>query len=387
MLLCRRPGGARDAQPATMHPRKPLPEPDGRSGSGHLLLVGPRVIENDVVGGTQVTFEAVIAELARRANTRLTIVNTARPLARRSRFGKLRLDVLTLFRTLVRVWRDAPQADLVVWFVSARAALIAGGFVWLVCRLRRRPLCVRFFGGSFDVVLESVAAPWRTIARRTFLRAELLLVETRRSAARLEAVGRTRWMPNTRNLPHRRKPHRPVCRRLLSLSVLLAEKGLPELIAAAPRFPPGVRLSVCGPETPGFDVAVFDRTPNVSYGGVVPPERAPGVLEEHDAVVLPTRHPGEGYPGVVIEAFQMGLPVIVSRWRSLPELVTEEEDGLFVEPGSVDSLVAAIARLCSDDELFRRLRRGALKTGERYRSARAAAVFEDLCRRAAARRG
>ena len=344
------------------------------------------MIENDVVGGTQVTFESAVTELALRAEVELRIINTARPLARRGAFGKACLDAMSLFRTLTRTWRDAGWTDLIVWFVSARGAFLAGGLVWLVCALRRRPLCMRLFGGSFDVFLERAPAPYRLIARRTFLRAELVLVETRRSAARLKTVCASHWMPNTRNLPARRQPYRPSCRRLLFLSVLLPDKGLPELIAAASRFPPGVSLSVCGPETPGFDVSELEQAPHTSYGGVVPPERVPEVMEAHDAVVLPTRYPTEGYPGVVIEAFQVGLPVIVSRHPSLLELVTEERDGLLVEAGSVDSLVAAIARLCSDDALFRRLRSGALRTGERYRTARVAAVFEDLCRRSAAER-
>lgn len=358
-----------------------------RPESGRLLLIGPRVIAGDVVGGTQVTFESVIEELRRRAATGLTVVSTARPLARRGRLVKALLDARTLVLALARTWRRAANADLVVWFVSARGALLAGPGVWLVCALRRRPLCIRLFGGSFDRSLESAPAPCRFVARRTFLKAELLLLETRRSAAALEAVCTARWVPAARNLPPRRERYRPSCRRLLFLSVLMAEKGLPELVAAARRFPPGVRLSVCGPETPGFDVAELERAPRTSYGGVVPPERVPEVLEAHDAVVLPTRWSTEGYPGVVIEAFQMGLPVIVSRLASLEELVTDGEDGLFVETGSVDSLVETVVRLCTDDALFRRLRSGALRTGELYRTARAAAVLEDLCRQAAARRG
>ena len=360
-----------------------LHRPSARTGWGNLLLVGPRIIDNDVVGGTKVLFESVVAELRGRAHVSLRVIDTARPRARRGRFGKAWVDARCLLRTLAQMWRHAAWADLVVWFVSPRAALLSGPVVWLLCGLRRRPLCIRLFGGSFDQFLESAPAPYRLIARRTFLKAELLLAETRRSAARLRAICNARWMPNTRDLPPRRQSYRPSCRRLLFLSLLLPEKGLPELIAAAPRFPRGVSLSVCGPETSGFDIAELEQAPHTCYGGVVPPERVPEVMEAHDAVVLPTRWPTEGHPGVVIEAFQMGLPVIVSRHPSLQELVTEVRDGLFVEARSVDSLVEAIARLCNDDQLFRRLQQGALRTGESYRTARSAAALEELCRRAA----
>ena len=355
-----------------------------RSPKPRLLLVGPRVVENDVIGGTQVHFEHVLKALRRRANIELTVVSTARPLAGKGRVGKAVLDATALLRTLARVWSRARSVDLVVWCVSPRGALLGGGLVWLACALRGRPLCVRFFGGTFDAELARARWVYRFMAARTFLKADLLLCETRHLSTKLAEAFRTGWLPTTRDMPRRRRAYRSSCRRLLFLSLLQPEKGLPELVAAAPRFPAGVRLSVFGPEY-GFDPAVVDRLPNAEYGGIVPPERVPEVMEVHDALVLPTRYSGEGYPGVVIEAFQMGLPVIVTRHPPLNELVTEGNDGVFVDTGSVDSLVDAVARLYSDDTLFQRLREGALRSGERYRSDRAAQMVENLCRSAASR--
>ena len=347
-----------------------------------LLLVGPRVTENDIIGGTQVHFEQVLQALRRRANIELTVVSTARPLANRDRVEKAILDATALLRTLAGVWSHAPAVDLVVWYVSPRAVLLSGGLVWLACTLRGRPLCVHFFGGNFDS--ELAHAPWmcRFMAVRTFLKADRLLFQTRHLSARFGEMFRTTWLPTTRDMPRRRRAYRSSCRRLLFLSLLQPEKGLPELVAAARRFPAGVRMSVFGPES-GFDPRAVDRLPNAEYGGIVPPERVPEVMEAHDALVLPTRFSGEGYPGAVIEAFQMGLPVVVTRRPPLDELVTEGNDGVFVDTGSVDSLVDAVTRLCSDDALFQRLREGALRSGERYRSDRAAQMIEDLCRNAA----
>ena len=346
-----------------------------------LLLVGPRIIENHVIGGDAVQFETLIGDLGKRGRVDVTVISTARPQAGRGRLGRARLDAYTFLNTVARLWRRIAAADLVVWYVSSRGAILSGGFLWLVCALRGRPLAVRFFGGSFDAQLAAAPAIWRFIAGRTFLRAEVLLCQTRRLTAALGGAFATAWLPNTREMPPRRQAYRRSCRRLLFLSRLLPEKGLPELMEAAPRFPAPVRLSVFGPEMPGFDVGAIDRLPNASYGGAIAPERVPAVMEEHDALVLPTRYYDEGYSGVVIEAFQMGLPVIVTRLPPLQELVTDGRDGLWVEVRSVDSLVEAVARLCSSDELFARLRRGALETGERYRSSLAAAAIEELCLR------
>lgn len=349
--------------------------------AGHVLLVGPRLLEGDVVGGPQVLFESLVAELRVRGNLDVTVLDTARPLASCSGRARAWLDVVTFLRVFAHLWSRVRAADLVVWCVSPKGAMLAGPFVWSVCNVRRRPLCIRLSGGSFDVFLAAAPAIVRAVARTTFLRSQFLLVQTRRLANRLQGCN-TRWIPNTRNLPPRRSPYRPSCRRLLFLSNLVPAKGLSELLSAARSFPPGVRLSIYGPDSPALDVVSVDVARNVNYGGVVPPDRVPLVMEAHDVLVLPTRYRNEGYPGVVIEAFQMGLPVIVTRLPSLTELVTEQYDGLFVDPGSVESLSAVVVRLCSDDRLFRRLREGALLTGARFRRDYAADLIERFCRRA-----
>lgn len=352
----------------------------------HVLLLGPRLIHDDVVGGTKISFERLLEDLKHRDNVTLTVVNTSRGLRSRSRCMRLWLNATAFLRVLVSLWRHAASVDVVVWNVSPRGAVLSGAFVRAMCLLRGRPLFIRVFGGSFGDELESAPALVRFIAARTFLRADLLLLETRQLVNDFGGNFATAWFPGTRQMPPRERAYRDTCRRLLFLAQLRPEKGLPELLEAAPRFPASVTLSVFGPAMPGFDPHNIDAVPNATYGGSVPPERVAAILEAHDALVLPSRHRGEGYPGVVIEAFQMGLPVIVTPLAPIRELVTHGEDGLYVAMASIDSLVDAVARLAADDQLFRRLRAGALATGERFRSDRAAARFEDFCRRVPARR-
>ena len=343
----------------------------------HVLLVGPRVIDDDVVGGAKISFERLLADLQRRDNLTLTVVSTSRGLRDRGRCMRAWLNFTAFVATLTRLWRHAAAAHLVVWNVSSRGAVLSGAFVWLLCRFRQRPLFVRVFGAS--LAAELAPALLRFIAARTFLRADLLLLQTKRLVDEFGVSFSTAWFPTTRHMPPRQQEYRSSCRRLLFLSHLHPEKGLPELLAAAQRFPAPVTVSVFGPAVAGFDPHSIDAIPNATYGGSVYPDRVPKILEAHDALVLPSKL--EGYPGVIIEAFQMGLPVIVSALPAVRELVTDGEDGLLVAVGSVDSILDAVGRMAGNDRLFQRLRAGALKTGERFRSDYAAARLEDLCRR------
>ncbi len=63
----------------------------------------------------------------------------------------------------------------------------------------------------------------------------------------------------------------------------------------------------------------------------------------------------EGLPGVVVEAFAAGRPVIASRIGSLAEIVRDGETGVLFEPGSPAALAAAVERLAGDPAERRRL--------------------------------
>jgi glycosyltransferase involved in cell wall biosynthesis len=66
-------------------------------------------------------------------------------------------------------------------------------------------------------------------------------------------------------------------------------------------------------------------------------------LEMADVFVFPSLF--EGLPLALVEAMFKKLPCIVSRIDMLLEVVTDEETGLLVAPGSVDELATAMTRL------------------------------------------
>ena len=64
---------------------------------------------------------------------------------------------------------------------------------------------------------------------------------------------------------------------------------------------------------------------------------------------------------MLLEAFAAGVPVITTRWRSIPEIVEDEVNGLLVSVKSPDVLRDAILRLASDGELYRAVRLNAFR--------------------------
>lgn len=336
-----------------------------------VLLVGPLPIEGDVVGGTKVSFAAMVEALRAEPGLAVDVFDISRARAGRGAARRLADELGTLTRLLVRVAFRGPRPDVMLFNTSVGGLLRSGPLVHLAARLRRARVVVRVFGGDLDLAVDRAPAPLRWLFRRVTSRADLLLLQTRALCGRFGARGddRVRWWPTTRDLGPAPARRPGPARRFLFVGQLRPQKGIAEAIAASRALPEGATLTVVGPPMPGFDIAAADLGPRCTYRGAVAPGEIPGLLAAHDVLVFPTYHEGEGMAGIVIEAMQLGLPVIATRWRALPELVEDGASGLLVPPRDADALAAAMARLAGDGDLVARLRAGALATGDRFRAA------------------
>lgn len=152
--------------------------------------------------------------------------------------------------------------------------------------------------------------------------------------------------------------------RVLYLAHCTREKGAFDAMAgvalanqylAAQHSPLSLRLTVTGSfVTPG-DRAEFEALMKqggiaqcVHYAGFVSGEQKSKLLRTADLFCFPTFYPNENQPVNLIEAMAHGLPVLTTRWRSLPELFPADYPGL-VEVRSTEQIARALLRLISED--------------------------------------
>jgi glycosyltransferase involved in cell wall biosynthesis len=72
----------------------------------------------------------------------------------------------------------------------------------------------------------------------------------------------------------------------------------------------------------------------------------------------------EGLPNVLLEALSMEVSAVATRIAGVPRLLRDGENGLLVEPGSVDGLAGALLRLLRDADLRARLAAAGRRTVE-----------------------
>ena len=103
----------------------------------------------------------------------------------------------------------------------------------------------------------------------------------------------------------------------------------------------------------------MQRTPDITFHGMMTNDQLRDALRRHDVLVFPSRYALEGHPGVIIEAFMAGLPVIASDLPGPAEIVHHEVNGLIVKTGDANALATAMIRLSTDGSLHRQLAAGA----------------------------
>lgn len=147
--------------------------------------------------------------------------------------------------------------------------------------------------------------------------------------------------------------------RVLCVGRLVAAKGQRLLLEASQKLASeGCRheLVLVGAGPDGEMLRSYAKGKNmdhVLFAGGLNQSAVRAEYARSDLFVLPSF--AEGVPVVLMEAMACGIAVISTRITGIPELITDEVDGLLVPPGNVESLAHAMGRLLRDGELRQRL--------------------------------
>lgn len=85
------------------------------------------------------------------------------------------------------------------------------------------------------------------------------------------------------------------------------------------------------------------------YGFVKQPDR---FYSKIDVALLPSL--GEGIPLSLLETMRFGIPCIATDIGGIPEIISNDENGLLVKPGAADALVHAFKKI-AEPEVYKRL--------------------------------
>jgi len=341
-----------------------------------LLLVGPLP---PPIGGARVLFSQFVEALRDLPEYEVQVVETWRP--RESWIKRIQ----SVFKCWILILRKSRDVDLISFWASYSGSLLFSPLVWLAASLAGKPWQVRRFGSGMRKSWEEMSLGEKLLTRFLFSKADQVILETRAAVKTLKKSfpnSDIEWHGNFRPIPEMQRSAKDHCRRFVFLGKVISEKGVGEIIESAERFPIGaIEVDLYGPLTGEYTENDFEGCHAVRYCGIVPPDTVPDLLLQYDALLLPTRFSREGYPGVILEAYMAGIPVIVSDWPSLQEIV-DHSSGILVKPGDPQGLFQAMFSLSSNPLQYQDLIRGVLRKRTLFSLTAGVDRFLDCCYRA-----
>lgn len=299
-----------------------------------ILLIGPLPnIQANKIGGARVSFSHLV-QFFERKNIDFELLNTHPFELGWKRF----FNPIYVLATFVL---KAPKSNIIFVNMSQNGAKKIAPFFFVVSRLLGKKFIFRPFGGSMQLYFEKYSSLQKWIFRKTILKSDIFFLQTKALMNFFSKMGgQTIQLPTSRDLPDFQK-QTPFQKRFVFMGHIKASKGIDLLIEAKEKLGDSVDIHLYGPIKEAKYHSIFEAKKGL-YQGLLPKEKVLDKLAKYDVLVLPTHFSGEGYPGAIIEAYSIGLPVISTHWQAIPEIVEHGKTGYLIQPHSIKELIQAM---------------------------------------------
>ena len=271
----------------------------------------------------------------------------------------------TFFVVMKDFLKNIRKYDHVSIHGTANHYILIAPFVIFFAKLFGKSVSLRKFAGNFNEIYESVDPLRKGLIKYVLTKADLNFFETKYLVEYFQKLNsNTFWFPNVRRRPENTAPKSDFQKRFVYISHLKDEKGTQELLEACKQLDESFDVKIYGPVHESKYTPEYVAQYNTSYEGSLTPSEVVETLKKADVLVLPSHR--EGYPGIVIEAYSVGRPVLVTNLPAIAEIVEEGKTGILVEPKNVDALVEGFYKF--NEENYPQMSENAYKAFESFNS-------------------
>lgn len=284
--------------------------------ANRLLIIGSSVTEGkpETIGGANILFGKLKTYLDSRPDVQSLFIKA-------NLFDSQVRSMVHILKELVSLRR---KYDLIFLNVSQNGIVILFPIISSLALLLGKKVAMRAFGAS---ALDDLnRCKWKPWLKWSFRRSELVAMETHFLVDAFKDYSeKVYWLPNVREeVPNAFEKPKTYSKRFLFVAHVKQSKGILEAIKAFEALDDSYTFHFYGPIV---DSELEHLNAHLWYKGKLEPDQVTSTLGQYDAIVLPTYYDGEGYPGIIIEAYQAGLFCVTTNWRNVPEIVEEGKTG------------------------------------------------------------
>ena len=275
-----------------------------------------------------------------------------------------RIDLNSIFKSIYRILLQ--KRGVYLLNVSQGGFIYGLPLFYILSRIHRSKLCLRLIGGDHSDIHRKMPLYVKKMHGYLLQRCDVIFCEVEENRNYFREYGSCLLIPNSRVKSQVRKNivDTRVKRRIVFVSQVRKEKGVQLYINADPILSRlNITLDLYGPICDEVLLEGIDECSQIKYRGVLDFGEVHDVLMGYDFVILLSSHIGEGYPGIVIESFNAGVPVLVNDWRFLGEMLVDGYNGYMMEE-SLENLDVIYDKLT--DKLLGELSNNSRLSFERY---------------------
>ena len=287
-------------------------------------------------------------------------------------------DTQTIRTGLLALVHKLSSCNVLVYLPGQKNLKYIFPFIFFLSKIFRFDIIYPIVGGWLDTYLKG-----KTVYIWMLKRIKILMSESRSLQNNLQQkyhIDNVCLLPNFRlNIPEKIKARTSSDEfRIVFMARICEDKGIDAIFRFSDhiaihkliRQDYRIKINLYGPMDGLRDRLSFDNYLNkysfIKYCGIVEPEDVYNKLSENDILVLPTHYPGEGMPGSIIEAYIAGLPVVVSRWRFLPEFVDHGKCGFIYDLSNECDFYNYILKFYDNPDLLQEMKKQAQIKGQSY---------------------
>lgn len=198
-----------------------------------------------------------------------------------------------------------------------------------------------------------------------------IIVEGNSMIADLKSLGieNTIYVPNfkpityTAEISKKNFTNEPL--KFVFLSRVHPAKGIPEILEAAKRldsenYSNKYIIDFYGAVELAFKdefTRLISKHKNINYKGFLNLRENSGyeILTSYHCMLFPTYWDGEGFPGVIIDAYMSGLPVIASDWNMNKEIIKNGETGIIIPTHDSQALSNAMKLVINNSSTIEKM--------------------------------
>ncbi len=307
-----------------------------------ILLIGPRYFNNsNKTGGIVVLFEDLL-KYCDDNDIQYTVVDTNK--------ANYVNRIVSYFSILLKIFKYIKKSTHISLHGTSKDYLLIAPFAVFCSKYYSKKISLRKFAGSFYDIYEKSNFFLKKIYKYSLKNSDFIYFETKFLVMKfLKFNDHVIWWPNSRCQNFDYRTSNVFSKRFVFISQIKYTKGIYEFMEASRHYDSSYVFDMYGPIMDDDFERRLENYKNINYRGVLKANKVPQTLSDYDVLVLPTYHEGEGYPGIVIEAFCIGLPVISTKWNSIPEIVENQHNGIIIPIKDVSELVNAISYYTTDN--------------------------------------